>query len=139
MSKASEEYSKEFDSMHGDNTPDLSTSKAEQVALERFPVDMTRIPDKVTKFYELQNKMHHYKWLCDIAREYKSMIDCIKREKEFFIIYGFSYSARSDIRTFKVNPHRTIPYSFIKDGLSAALADIEKEIAEEEKELKDWL
>lgn len=138
MTKA-EEYSKEFDSMHGDNTPDLPASKAERAALERFPVDMTRIPDKATKFYELQNKMYHYKWLCNIAREYKSMIDCIEREKEFFIVYGFSYSARGDITTFNVNPHRTIPYSFIRDGLSAALADIEKEIAEEEKELKDWL
>ena len=93
----------------------------------------------ITKFDELQDKMKHYKWLCNIAREYKSMIDCIEREKEYFIIYNISYTARGDIRTFKVNPHRTIPYSFIKDGLSAALADVEKEIAEKEIELKEWL
>lgn len=94
---------------------------------------------RITKFDELENKMKHYKWLCDIAREYKSMIDCIEREKEHFIIYNISYAARGDLRTFSVNPHRTIPYSFIKDGLSSALTDIEKEIAEMEIELKEWL
>lgn len=98
-----------------------------------------KAPNKTTKFDELQDKMRHYKWLCDIAHEYKSMIDCIEREKECFRIYGFSYAARGDVRTFNVNPHRTIPYSYIKDGLSAALADVEKEIAEKEIELKEWL
>lgn len=44
MSKTAEEYSKEFDAMYGDHTPDLPVSKAEQAALERFPVEMTRIP-----------------------------------------------------------------------------------------------
>ena len=95
--------------------------------------------NKTTKFDELQDKMRYYKWLCNIAHEYKSMIDCIEREKESFVIHGLTYSARGDVTTFNVNPHRTIPYSFIKDGLSAALADIEKEIAEKEIELKEWL
>ena len=44
MSKSVEEYHKDFDSMYGDHTPDLPASKAEQAALERFPVEMTRIP-----------------------------------------------------------------------------------------------
>ena len=44
MSKTAEEHNKEFDSMYGDHTPDLPASKAEQAALERFPVEMTRIP-----------------------------------------------------------------------------------------------
>lgn len=96
-------------------------------------------PDKAIKFRELLDKLKHYAWLCDIAHEYKSMIDCIEREKEYFVIYDFSYAARGDVRTFKVNPHRTIPYSYIKDGLSAALANVEKEIAEKEIELKEWL
>lgn len=97
------------------------------------------VSDKMTKFQELQNKMRYYEWLCDIAHEYKSMIDCIEREKEYFVIHGFSYAARGDVRTFNVNPHKTIPYSYIKDGLSAALANVEKEIAEKEIELKEWL
>lgn len=97
------------------------------------------VSDKMTKFQELQNKMRHYKWLCDIAHEYKSMIDCIEREKEYFVIHGLTYSARGDVTTFNINPHKTIPYSYIKDGLSAALANVEKEIAEKEIELKEWL
>ena len=44
MEKIVEEFHKEFDAVYEDHIPDLKTSKAEQAALERFPVEMTRIP-----------------------------------------------------------------------------------------------
>lgn len=43
MTMTAEEYSREFDAMYGDHTPDLPASKAEQAALEGFPVEMAEI------------------------------------------------------------------------------------------------
>ena len=42
MSKRAEEYNKEFDAMYGDHTPDLPSSKAEQRALETYPITMVQ-------------------------------------------------------------------------------------------------
>lgn len=93
----------------------------------------------MSKFDELEKKVRHYRWLQDIAEEYKGMIDLIEREKEYFTIQSFSYSARGDIRKFQVNSHRTIPYSYIRDGLKAELETINAEIAECGKELEGWI
>ena len=91
----------------------------------------------ISEFDELEKKVRHYRWLQDVAKVYKDMIDLIEREKEYFTIQSFSYSARGDVRRFQVNSHHTIPYTYIRDGLKAELETINAEIAECEKELED--
>ena len=93
----------------------------------------------MTTFEKLRERIDHYRWLNGIAQEYRRMINLINANGEFFTIYGFSYATNGDVVSFNVNPHRTIPYSFIKDGLEAALNGVEKEMKEMEIELKDWL
>ena len=85
---------------------------------------------------KLQTKIDHYKWLSDIADKYRNMIKLIESEKDFFVIYGFSYAARGDIRDFDINPNRTISNSYIKQGLEDAVKGVEQEIKELETELK---
>lgn len=91
------------------------------------------------KFEEIERKMLHYRWLKEIADDYEKMINLIDREKEYFTIQGFTFTARGDAQTFCVNPHRSIPYQFIRNGLSAELDNLGKEIASLEEELKEWL
>lgn len=93
----------------------------------------------MSKFDDLEQKIRHYRWLKEIADNYDSMLKLIDREKDSFTIYGLIYAARGDTRSFQVNPHRTIPYKFIYDGLKAELEIINAEIAECEKELKGWI
>lgn len=93
----------------------------------------------MNKFDELEQKVRHYRWLQGIADNYENMLKLIDREKDYFTIYGLTYAARGDTNNFQVNPHRTIPYKFIYDGLKVALETINTEIAECEKELKDWI
>lgn len=90
-------------------------------------------------FEKLKHKLDHYKWLCDIAESYQDMIGLLDREKDYFTIYGFSYAARGDSTSFRVNPHRTIPNKYIKQGLEEILKRVQQEIQEIEVELKDWL
>lgn len=93
----------------------------------------------MSRFEELQTKVNYYKWLKSIANNYHYMIRLIESEKDFFTIYSFSYAARGDVMPFNVNPHRTIPSSYIKQGLEDAVMGIEQEMKELETELKDWL
>ena len=93
----------------------------------------------MSKFEKLERKMSSYRWLKSIASEYEKMIDLIDREKEYFTIESFTFTARGDAQTFCVNPHRSIPYQFIRNGLSAELDNLGKEIASLEEELKEWL
>ena len=91
------------------------------------------------KFDELEQKIKHYRWLKEIAEHYNDMVSLIEREKDHFKIEAFSYSARGDARVFQANPHRTIPYKFILDGLKAELETINAEITECEKDLQGWI
>lgn len=88
-----------------------------------------------TGLNDIDRKIRHREWLEGISKEYEEMISFIEREHEHFRIYGLSYAARGDIRIFNINPHRTIPYTFILNGLKAALKDVNKEIAELKREL----
>lgn len=100
---------------------------------------MGKVEPQISKFDELAEKVHHYRWLQGIADEYRDMIGLIEREKEFFTIEAFSYSARGDTRVFSINNHKTIPYWFILDGLQSELRDIEMEMKNIEIELEGWL
>ena len=62
--------------------------------------------------------------------------ELVAREGDHFRLCSFSYSARGDEQKFEVNPHRTIPFTFIRDGLKEALARISEEMAQIEKELQ---
>ena len=64
------------------------------------------------------------------------MIELIEREKETYRIYAIIYSARGEPTRFEVNPHRSIPYQFIRDGLQVALDGILNELDENRKAIK---
>lgn len=96
-------------------------------------------PEVDMKFDELEQKIRHYRWLKDIAESYQDMVHLIERERDNFTINAFSYSARGDGTVFQVNPHRTIPYKYILDGLKAELETINAEITECEKDLQGWI
>lgn len=92
----------------------------------------------IEKFERMAADVRRYRWLKDIAADYKQMVELIEREREHFIICGFSYEARSEPRSFSVNPHRSISYTYILHGMRAALGDINKEITEYEKKIDDY-
>ena len=91
------------------------------------------------KFEELEKKMESYRWIRAIADEYRQAIQMIEAEKEYFRVEEILYSARSDTRQLHINCHRTIPYTFIRDGLNAAYANVLIELGELEEQLKEWL
>ena len=84
----------------------------------------------------VEEKVRRYKWLKGIIDEYEQMIKLIESEGDHFRLCSFSYSARGDEQKFEVNPHRTIPFTFIRDGLKEALARISEEMEQIEKELQ---
>lgn len=93
----------------------------------------------MTRFEQLESKMLEYKWLLDIEKKYQEMIDLINREIEHFTIYGFAYAARGDVQHMSINPHRSIPVRYLKQGLEAALVGVRREIADLEVDLKEWM
>ena len=93
-----------------------------------------------SKFKMLKGKIIEYEFLQDIAKQYRNMIALIDSEKGYFRVEGFSYSARSDVKKFDINSYYApIPAEIIRDGLQAALDEIEKKSAKLKEELKDWL
>ena len=92
----------------------------------------------MTKIDELENLIRHYRWLESIAKDYEGILEIIDREKDYFTIRGFSYSARGDARKFALNCHRTIPYTYIRDGIQSALDGIISELKECENKLKEY-
>ena len=90
---------------------------------------------------ELQAKVRHYRWLEEIKREYEDMLGLMEREKDYFTIQSFTYTARGDstpfpkTSTYQLNPHRSIPYTFIRDGLKAELETICREIEDYKGEI----
>lgn len=91
------------------------------------------------RYDSFQKDCNKYRWLEGIKNNYEQMLKLIWREKENFRIYGIHFSARGDIEPFTVNPHRTIPWRYIYDGLEAALKSVIEEMHEIEKqyELKE--
>ena len=90
------------------------------------------------KIDELEDLIRHYRWLEDIAKDYESILEMMDREKDYFRIHGFSYSARGDVCKFSLNCHRTIPYTYVRDGIQSALNGIISELKECENKLKDF-
>ena len=98
---------------------------------------MNKFEKAVVDINRAQEKLAHYRWLERIRDEYEEMISLIDREKEYFTIQSFTYTARGDAQIFPVNSHRSIPYTFIRDGLAAELATIEQEIEDCKKEIEN--
>lgn len=81
---------------------------------------------------ELEDIIRTYHWLKEIAESYKNSIELMDKEKDYFDVYAIIYSARSDPRKMEINPHRTIPVKYLRDGLQEALDGVLKEIEEME-------
>lgn len=91
---------------------------------------------------KLNDFLKEYNWLKDIAKDYEKIIKIIEKEKNHFVINGFVYSARGPIenfiignRTLNINPHYTIPYTYVLEGVKAALNEINKRLIEIEQNL----
>ena len=85
---------------------------------------------------EYVQKLRHLKWLYPIADEYEKFIHLIESEKEHFTVDGIIYSARGEEEKFSLNCHRTMPNTYILEGMKRALHDVKVEIAMCEAELK---
>ena len=95
----------------------------------------------IKKSYErLKDKMEAYEIMQRIAKEYRSMIELIDSEKNYFRVDGMTYRARSDSRKFEINSrYAPISPEIIKKGLQSALDELEKKILSYREELKAWL
>ena len=88
---------------------------------------------------ELDRKVNNYRWLLKIAEDYERYISLIEKEKDYFRVTGIGFTARCDGRTFGINPHRSISYTYILDGLRDALERVNREIEECRKELEGMM
>ncbi len=94
----------------------------------------------MSKFEELKHKVETYEMMKAVAKDYRKAIEMIDYEKNYFQVHDIIYSARGDSRKLNLNSYYApIPYTVIRDGLQAALDNLEAEMSEMEKELKDWL
>ena len=93
-----------------------------------------------SKFEKIKVKIIEYEYLQDIAKRYRNMISLIDSEKGYFRVEGFSYSARSDVQDFDINSYYApIPAEVIREGLQAALDEMDKKIEKLKEELEVWL
>ena len=88
------------------------------------------------KYDEIEKKVQSYRWLEEIAKEYRTMIDRINAEKDYFRGEKIAYTARGDMQYLDLNCHRTIPGHYIADGLKEALTGIDEEIKQLKAELE---
>ena len=88
------------------------------------------------KYDEIEKKVQSYRWLEEIAKDYRAMIDRINREKDYFKVNKIAYTARGDMQYLDLNCHRTIPGHYIADGLKEALTGIDEELKQIKVELE---
>ena len=86
---------------------------------------------------ELRDKDRTYMWLKGIENTYKMYIERIEKEGDFFVIEGIQFSNRGPIETMELNSHRTIPNTFILEGLKIALKKVQDEINAHEAWFKE--
>ena len=87
------------------------------------------------KIEDIEEKVRSYRWLKDIADNYRNMIATMEREKDCFRLYKFAYATRGDTEVFDINPHRSIPVSYLQAGINDALRGIEDEMRQLASEL----
>ena len=88
------------------------------------------------KYDEIEKKVQSYRWLEEIAKDYRAMIDRINREKDYFKVNKIAYTARGDMQYLDLNCHRTIPGHYIADGLKEAMTGIDEELKQIKVELE---
>ena len=88
------------------------------------------------KYDEIEKKVQSYRWLEEIAKDYRAMINRINAEKDYFRVEKIAYTARGDMQYLDLNCHRTIPWHYIADGLKEALIGIDEEIKQLKAELE---
>lgn len=94
----------------------------------------------MAKFEELKDKMESYEIMQRIANEYRSMIELIDSEKDYFRVDEMSYRARSDTQKFEFNSsYAPLPPTMIRDALQSALDKLEVKILAYKEDLKEWL
>ena len=86
---------------------------------------------------EFRDRDRIYMWLKGIENAYKEYIERIEKEGDFFVIEGINYTNRGPIETMELNSHRTIPNTFILEGLKIALKKVQDEINEHEVWFKE--
>ena len=89
------------------------------------------------KYDEIEQKVQSYRWLEEIAENYRAMIDRINSEQDYFKVEKIAYKARGDMRYLDLNCHRTIPWHYIADGLKDALTGIDEELKQLKAELEE--
>jgi len=88
------------------------------------------------KSEEYIQALRHLEWLKDISKQYEEHLSLMEREKGHYTVQGIVYTARSEGRTFHCNSHRPIPARYIYEGLTNALWDVNAEIEDLERKLK---
>ena len=83
---------------------------------------------KIEEIKKKSEQVQKLEWLESIANSYEKLIQRIDREKDFFRVTGISFQCRNDGEQFNLNPHKPIPYKYIRDGLAASLDGIRAEI-----------
>lgn len=86
---------------------------------------------------EILDRYRRYCWLKGIENTYKKYIERIEKEGDFFFIEGIKYTNRGPIETMELNRHRTIPNTFILEGLKIALKKVQDEINEHDVWFKE--
>lgn len=89
------------------------------------------------KSEEYIDAVNHLRWLEGIAKQYTEHLQLIEHEADYYTVQAIHYTARGDGRVFNVNSHRSIPTSFIYDGLLAALSAVNEEIKHTREQLKE--
>ena len=85
---------------------------------------------KIAQIEKKAEQIRTLRWLEKIQEDYRILFDRIEREKEYFIVQALHFTARGDGEVVNFNPHRTIPYTYIRDGLWEVIVTLNKEIAE---------
>ena len=80
--------------------------------------------------------LRHLEWLKYISKQYEEHLSFMEREKSHYTVQGIVYTARGEGCTFQCNPHRPIPAQDIYEGLTKAIRDVNAEIEDLERKLK---
>ena len=89
----------------------------------------------MSKIEELEEKIRTYRWLQGIEKKYKDVLAQIEKDKDAFRLSEFVYDDGRGTTRVELNSNRSMPYTYIRDGIQVALAQVTKEIADLEKEL----
>ena len=86
------------------------------------------------KIEELENKIRKFRWLQEVADKHRDMIKTIRENEETFTVGSIGYSViiggMQDYQHFNVCMYKNIFTRYVKEGLSASLGSIEKEMEE---------